>query len=330
MTVVRLRWITLFAVAVPVAAEGRVQQARAAEKLAPPPTRREAIRDDYHGVEIVDPYRWLEDQQSAETRQWIEAQNAYTESVLETFEGRDRLAARATELLTGYGGFSVSNLPRFSARAAIWVENGGVYALANLRGGGEFGEAWHEAGMLADKQNTFDDFFAAAEWLIDNNITSPDRLAISGRSNGGLLVGAAVTQRPELFQAAVCGYPLLDMLRYHRFLVARFWISEYGSADDPDQFAWLHAYSPYHRVEPGTPYPAVLFITGDADTRVAPLHARKMAARLQHATTSDRPILLRYNTTAGHTGQRPTSKRVDDLTAELSFLCQQLESCGAR
>jgi len=227
-------------------------------------------------------------------------------------------------LLTGYGGFNVSMLPSFSPRAVLWMELGGVYALPNLRGGGEFGEEWHRAGMREKKQNVFDDFLAAAEWLIRNGYTNPSRLAISGGSNGGLLVGAALTQRPNLFAAVVCSYPLLDMIRYHRFLVARFWIPEYGSSEDPEQFRYLLAYSPYHQVKPGTRYPAVLFITGDADTRVDPLHARKMAARLQAATASDRPILLRYDTKAGHSGGLPLSKQIEDITDELSFLLWQL------
>ncbi len=227
-------------------------------------------------------------------------------------------------LLTGYGGFNVSMLPGFSARAVLWMELGGVYALPNLRGGGEFGEEWHRAGMREKKQNVFDDFLAAAQWLTQNGYTNPSRLAISGGSNGGLLVGAALTQRPDLFAAVVCSYPLLDMIRYHRFLVARFWIPEYGSSDDPEQFRYLLAYSPYHQVKPGVRYPAVLFITGDADTRVDPLHARKMTARLQAATASDRPILLRYDTKAGHSGGLPLSKQIEDLTDEVSFLLWQL------
>lgn len=227
-------------------------------------------------------------------------------------------------LLTGYGGFNVSLTPRFSPRAVLWVEHGGVYAVPNLRGGGEFGEKWHRAGMLENKQNVFDDFIAAAEWLIKNGYTRPEKLAISGGSNGGLLVGAALTQRPELFRAVVCRYPLLDMIRYHKFLVARFWIPEYGSSDDPEQFKYLYAYSPYHHVKSGTKYPAVLFITGDSDTRVDPLHARKMTARLQAATASDRPILLRYDTKAGHSGGLPVGRQIEELTDELSFLFWQL------
>ena len=224
-------------------------------------------------------------------------------------------------LLTGYGGFNLAQTPAFAARAAVWAENGGVYALANLRGGNEFGEEWHKAGMLARKQNVFDDFIGAAEWLIREGYTSPSHLAISGGSNGGLLVGAALTQRPELFAAVVCSYPLLDMIRYHKFLVAGYWVPEYGSADNPEQFPFLYAYSPYHRVKPGTKYPAVLFITGDSDTRVAPLHARKMTALLQSATGSNRPILIHYDTKAGHSrGSTPIPKQIDDLTDELSFL----------
>jgi len=231
-------------------------------------------------------------------------------------------------LLTGYGGFQLSQVPGFSQRAAFWLENGGVYALPNLRGGGEFGETWHQAGMLGKKQNVFDDFIAAAEWLIANKYTSPSRLAISGGSNGGLLVGAAMTQRPDLFQAVVCSFPLLDMVRYHRFLVARFWVPEYGSAEDSTQFKWILAYSPYQHVKTGERYPAVLFITGDADTRVAPLHARKMAALMQAASASGKPVLLRYNTKAGHSGGLPVSQIVDDLTDEMRFLFWQLSVPG--
>lgn len=226
--------------------------------------------------------------------------------------------------LTGYGGFNVSRTPGFSSLAAYWAESGGIYALPNLRGGGEFGEKWHKAGMLSNKQNVFDDFISAAEWLIKNNYTKPSKLAISGGSNGGLLVGAAMTQRPELFQAVVCSYPLLDMIRYQDFLVARFWVPEYGSAEDAEQFKYIYDYSPYHRVKKGEKYPAVLFVTGDADTRVAPLHARKMTALVQASTGSARPVLLHYNTKAGHSGGLPVSQIIEDQTDELSFLFWQL------
>lgn len=235
-----------------------------------------------------------------------------------------KLDGNLPTLLTGYGGFNISLTPDFSAEAAFWIENGGVFAQPNLRGGGEFGEKWHKAGMLANKQNVFDDFISAAEWLIKNKYTNTSRLAISGGSNGGLLVGAAMTQRPELFQAVVCAVPLLDMLRYHKFLVARFWVPEYGSSEDTEQFGYIYKYSPYHHVKPGTKYPAVIFITGDSDTRVDPLHARKMAALMQASTGSERPVLLHYDTKAGHAGGKPINKVIDDLTDELTFLFWQL------
>ena len=226
--------------------------------------------------------------------------------------------------LTGYGGFNLSLTPAFSALATTWLEAGGVFAVANLRGGGEFGEAWHQAGMLARKQNVFDDFIAAAEHLIAAGYTRSTRLAIGGGSNGGLLVGAVSNQRPELFGAVVCTYPLLDMVRYHQFLVAGFWVPEYGSSDDPEQFGWLHAYSPYHNVTAGGDYPATLYITGDGDTRVAPLHARKMAALLQANNGSDNPVLLRYHTQAGHSGGQPVSQQIDQLVDTVSFLLWQV------
>lgn len=227
-------------------------------------------------------------------------------------------------LLTGYGGFNVSRTPMFFRNAVVWLEEGGVYALPNLRGGGEYGEEWHRAGMLDRKQNVFDDFIAAAEYLVREGYADPSRLAISGGSNGGLLVGAAFTQRPELFRAAVCQVPLLDMLRYHRFLIARLWIAEYGSAENPDQFPFIHAYSPYHRVRDGERYPAILFTTAESDTRVDPLHARKMAALLQEVNESDRPILLRVETKAGHGVGKPISKVIEEQTDVWSFLFWQL------
>lgn len=227
-------------------------------------------------------------------------------------------------LLSGYGGFNVGETPSFSSTAVLWAEKGGVFALPNLRGGGEFGEEWHRAGMLGKKQNVFDDFIAAAEWLIKNGYTRPAKLSIAGTSNGGLLVGAALIQRPDLFQAVVCRYPLLDMLRYQNFLVAKFWVSEYGSSENAEQFKYLYAYSPYHNVRKGTQYPAVMFVSGDGDTRVDPLHARKMAALLQWANGSGRPIILEYDTKSGHSGGRPLAKQIDESGDELSFLLWQL------
>jgi prolyl oligopeptidase len=228
-------------------------------------------------------------------------------------------------ILYGYGGFNYSLKPRFSTFAALWVEHGGVYALANLRGGGEFGDEWHKAGMLENKQNVFDDFIGAAEWLIDNKYTNPDKLAIQGGSNGGLLVGAALTQRPELYRAVLCQFPDLDMVRYWQFENNNPpALLEYGDASDPAQFRFLHAYSPYQKVADGTAYPAVMLTSGDRDTRVPPLQARKMAARLQAATSSGRPIFLWYDTKAGHAGGRPLTKVVEDLSLEAVFLFSQL------
>jgi prolyl oligopeptidase len=232
--------------------------------------------------------------------------------------------ARPT-LLYGYGGFDVSLKPEFSDLAIWLAEHGGVYAVANLRGGGEYGEAWHRAGMLDKKQNVFDDFIAAAEWLVANKVTSPDHLAIEGGSNGGLLVGAAMTQRPELFRAVLCEYPDLDMLGYYRFKNNNPpALLEYGDASKADEFKFLAAYSPYQHVTPGTAYPAVFFRTGDEDTRVPPLQARKMTARLQAATTSGRPVVLLYDTKSGHAGGEPLSKGIEDSALELSFLSQQI------
>lgn len=231
--------------------------------------------------------------------------------------------ARPT-LMTGYGGFNYIDSPYYSPTAALWVENGGVFVEANLRGGGEFGEAWHQAGMMEKKQNVFDDFLGAAEWLIANHYTNPSQLAIMGSSNGGLLVGAALTQRPDLFRAVVCSHPLLDMLRYEKFMEAQYWVSEYGTAENPAQFKYLAAYSPYQNVKQGVKYPAVLLMTGDGDTRVDPLHARKMAAQLQAATASDRPVLLRYDIQAGHSAGLPISKRIDQLVDSEEFLMWQL------
>jgi prolyl oligopeptidase len=226
--------------------------------------------------------------------------------------------------LTGYGGFNISMTPAFSRSLLLWLEHGGVVAIPNIRGGGEYGEEWHRNGMLGRKQNSFDDFIAAAEWLIAEGYTRPDRLAAAGGSNGGLLMGAVLTQRPELCRAVVIQVPLLDMLRYHRFLIARLWIPEYGTADDPEQFRWLRAYSPYHHVREGTAYPAVLLATAESDTRVDPLHARKMTARLQAASASGRPVLLRLESRAGHGAGKPLSKVLDELTDTWTFVFWEL------
>ena len=229
-------------------------------------------------------------------------------------------------VLNGYGGFNVSRIPQYIAGAAAWVEAGGLFALPNLRGGGEYGEPWHQAGMLERKQNVFDDFHAAAETLIARGWTRADRLGVAGGSNGGLLTGAALTQRPELFGAVYCAVPLLDMLRYQNFLIARLWISEYGSAEDAEPYKWLRAYSPYHHVRAGTRYPAVLFTTAVGDSRVDPMHARKMAALLQAQTAEDPDaiVLLRVDHDAGHGIGKPLDKQVDDLADQYSFLAWRL------
>ncbi|HTQ54380.1 MAG TPA: prolyl oligopeptidase family serine peptidase [Bryobacteraceae bacterium] len=235
-----------------------------------------------------------------------------------------KLDGRRPVLLTGYGGFSVSLTPTFSSIAALWTEMGGVFAQPSLRGGGEFGEKWHHAGMFEHKQNVFEDFIAAAEWLIANRYTAAGRIGIEGTSNGGLLVGAAITQRPDLFGAAVCGYPLLDMLRYQKFKVGSYWVTEYGSSDDAKQLPYLLRYSPYQNVHKGTKYPAVMFVSGDFDTRVDPLHARKMAALMQAANGGDKPILLKYDTKSGHSGGKPLNQQIDDNADWLGFLLQEL------
>lgn len=229
-------------------------------------------------------------------------------------------------LLYGYGGFNWAQLPTFSAEEAVWMERGGVYAVASLRGGNEFGEAWHRAGELDQKQNSFDDFANAARWLIANHYTRPERLAIQGLSNGGLLVTTSITQHPELFGAVIGRYPLIDMIRYERFSIARWWTSEYGSVSDAKQFQTLLAYSPYHHVVQGTPYPAVLLITGDGDTRVDPSHARKMTAMLQNATSSGKPVLLLYDSKSGHSGSLSAAAEIEQSANEIEFLDWQLQT----
>ncbi|MEO1718151.1 MAG: prolyl oligopeptidase family serine peptidase [Planctomycetota bacterium] len=230
-------------------------------------------------------------------------------------------------ILYGYGGFNISITPSFSSTMFPWYENGGVYAVANLRGGGEYGAAWHKAGMMENKQNTFDDCIAAAEWLIDNGYTSSDRLGVAGGSNGGLLTGAMITQRPDLFAAVECHVPLLDMLNYQDFLMARYWVPEYGSSEDPEQFETLLAYSPYQNIETGVEYPAMFLTAGENDTRVHAYHARKMAAALQNATASspsEKPVLLWVDRKAGHGGGKSLDQRVRDIADRRIFMMRQL------
>jgi prolyl oligopeptidase len=230
-------------------------------------------------------------------------------------------------ILEGYGGFNISETPVFVATLFQWFDAGGLFALPNLRGGGEYGDAWHEAGMLDKKQNVFDDFIAAGEWLVANGYTNSSKLAVRGGSNGGLLTGAVVTQRPDLVRAAIVGVPLLDMLRYQNFLMARYWVPEYGTAENPEQFKFLLAYSPYQHVKAGTHYPAVFLTAGEHDTRVHALHARKMAGALQAATTSDpadQPVLLWVDREAGHGQGKPLNLRLRDAVDQRLFLMWQL------
>ncbi len=227
-------------------------------------------------------------------------------------------------LLYGYGGFNISLTPSFSVQNLVWMELGGVYAVPNLRGGGEYGEDWHEAGMKLNKQNVFDDFIAAAEWLQANLYTRADRLAIAGGSNGGLLVGACMTQRPELFGATLPAVGVMDMLRFHKFTIGWAWTSDFGSPDDKEEFKALRAYSPYHNLKDGTAYPATLVTTADHDDRVVPGHSFKFAARLQASQGGDSPALIRIETRAGHGAGKPTSKRIDEAADKLAFLIKAL------
>ena len=273
------------------------------ERIEPP-------RPDYDGADILVEQVWFRSADGARAPMYIVRKRGVEPT------------GDLPTLLHGYGGFTVSVTPSFRAPAAVWVEAGGVYAVATLRGGGEFGEEWHRAGMLENKQNVFDDFIAASEWLIENGYTNPGRLAISGASNGGLLVASAFTQRPELYRAVFCGFPDLDMIRFFTFTETNNLpaLLEYGNAGIPEQFEFLRRYSPYQAVRDGVAYPAVLLTQGDLDTRVPPLQARKMTARLQAATSSGLPVILRYHPRAGHAGGR---QRVEDRAMETAFLMMQ-------
>ncbi len=264
----------------------------------------------------------------AEVKQvWYSSKDGTKVSMFIVHKKGLKLDGNNPTILNGYGGFNVSETPFFAPTLFTWFEDGGVFALPNLRGGGEYGDDWHKAGMLANKQNVFDDFIAAAEWLISNGYTSPKKLGITGGSNGGLLTGAAVTQRPDLFSAVLIGVPLLDMLRYQNFLMAKYWVPEYGSSTKADEFEFLLKYSPYHNIKQGTKYPAILLTAGENDSRVHPLHARKMAAALQAATTSspaDKPILLWVDREAGHGQGKPLNLRIRDAADQRMFFMWQL------
>jgi prolyl oligopeptidase len=228
-------------------------------------------------------------------------------------------------LLYGYGGFDISLTPGFSVSRAVWMERGGVFAMANLRGGGEYGSEWHQAGIKLRKQNTFDDFIAAAEWLIKEGYTQPAKLGIQGGSNGGLLVGACMIQRPDLFGAALPGVGVMDMLRFHKFTIGWAWKSDYGSSEKPDEFQALLKYSPLHNLKPGTRYPATFVTTADHDDRVVPAHSFKFAARLQECQAKDGPpVLIRIETSAGHGGGTALSKIIEETADEWAFLVKVL------
>jgi len=239
-------------------------------------------------------------------------------------KGLERTANNPT-ILYGYGGFNISLTPVFSISRLVWMEMGGIYAIANLRGGGEYGKSWHQAGVKTKKQNVFDDFIAAAEWLIDNNYTSSSRLAIQGGSNGGLLVGAAMTQRPELFAVALPAVGVMDMLRFNKFTIGWAWESDYGSPQNPEEFAALRAYSPLHNLESGTEYPATLVTTGDHDDRVFPAHSFKFAAALQEAHQGDNPVMIRVETRGGHGAGKPTSMQIESVVDTLSFTSANMD-----
>ena len=227
--------------------------------------------------------------------------------------------------LYGYGGFNVSITPSFSVSSLIWMEMGGIYAIPNIRGGGEYGEEWHQAGIKLKKQNVFDDFIGAAEWLISNNYTKSNKLAIGGGSNGGLLVGACMTQRPDLFGAALPAVGVMDMLRFHKFTIGWAWTSEYGSSENPEEFKALYAYSPLHNLKGGTAYPATMITTADHDDRVVPAHSFKFAAALQTAHTGNAPVLIRIETKAGHGAGKPTTKIIEEAADKWAFLVRTLD-----
>lgn len=261
----------------------------------------------------------------AHTQVWFHAKDG-TRIPMYLAGRREVLAGGAhPTIMTSYGGYGVSMTPQFSAFVAFMMERGCLFALPNIRGGSEFGLQWHEAAKRQNRQVAFDDFLSAAEWLVESGRTDPKRLAIFGGSNSGLLVGAAMTQRPDVFRAVVCMVPILDMIRYHLFDGAGIWKEEYGTADDPKDFAALFGYSPYHKVRDGLRYPATLIVSGDSDQNCNGLHARKMTARLQAANSSDRPILLGYDPHRGHSPVLPLSTRIEALTDRLAFLCDQLE-----
>lgn len=261
-----------------------------------------------------------------ETKQvFYKSKDGTTVPMFITSKKGTKLNGKNPTLLYGYGGFNISITPAFSVPNLVWLEMGGIYAVANIRGGGEYGEQWHQAGIKLKKQNVFDDFISAAEYLIQNRYTTPKKLAIAGGSNGGLLVGAVVNQRPDLFGAALPAVGVMDMLRFHKFTIGWAWVSDYGSPENPDEFKALYAYSPYHNIKIGTKYPATLITTADHDDRVVPAHSFKYAAALQNAQAGSAPILIRIETRAGHGAGKPTSLLIEESADKLSFLVHTLK-----
>ncbi len=266
-----------------------------------------------------------------ETRQvWAKSKDGTPFPMFITHRKGLKLDGNNPTLLYGYGGFNISLTPSFSVGNLVWMEMGGVYAVATLRGGGEYGEEWHQSGTKLRKQNVFDDFIAAGEWLVKNHYTRPRRLAIQGGSNGGLLVGACMTQRPDLYGACLPAVGVMDMLRFHKFTIGWAWKSDYGSSENADEFRVLRAYSPYHNLRPGTAYPPTLVTTADHDDRVVPAHSFKFAARLQECHAGPNPVLIRIESKAGHGAGKPTAKVIEERSDLLAFLARQFEMAGPK
>jgi len=273
-------------------------------------------------------YSGMNTDKSVEKQVWYDSKDGTKISMFIVSKKGLALEGENPTLLYGYGGFNISLTPGFNAAFVPWIERGGVYAVANLRGGGEYGEAWHQAGMGAKKQNVFDDFIAAAEWLIANKYTSTPKLAIRGGSNGGLLIGAMLTQRPDLFGATLPLVGVMDMLRFQKFTIGWAWTSDYGSSDNPDDFKALYAYSPLHNLKPGTKYPPTMIATADHDDRVVPGHSFKFAATMQADQGGTAPVLIRIETKAGHGAGKPISKIIDQTADEWSFVAYNLGMNG--
>jgi len=265
------------------------------------------------------------DSESLITQQvWFESKDGTKIPMFITHKKDVEMDGERPCFLFGYGGFNISYTPEFRLDRSVFLENGGVYAVANLRGGGEFGETWHEAGTKANKQNVFDDFIGAAEYLIKEGYTNPDKLAVHGRSNGGLLVGAVMTQRPELMKVALPKVGVLDMLKFHQFTIGKYWVTDYGCSENTEDFDYLYQYSPVHNVKEGTKYPATLVMTGDHDDRVVPAHSYKFIAELQEKQAGNLPVLIRIDTDGGHGSGKPVHMQISEFADTWSFVFHHL------